>query len=187
MYKNVAQNTSVGSVEVVIQKFLEQSRAKLMEALAKVDELEGPAEKAERVEGSEANEVEDLEASETPESILLSSVSEEKSRDRTYRTLVTPWLRFLWEAYRTALDILRNNARLEVLYQVRFECSEHINYIARKLTLLYEFLLYRPSLMKLSLSVSLIPERLNSVDSQKLYDLTLLPLKSTLINLIPSI
>jgi translation initiation factor 3 subunit A len=121
MYKNVAQNTSVGSVEVVIQKFLERSREKLAEALAKVEELEGPAVAVAVVgqDGLATAEVEDLEASETPESILLGSVSEEKSRDRTYRTLVTPWLRFLWEAYRTALDILRNNARLEVLYQVR--------------------------------------------------------------------
>ena len=119
MYKNVAQNTSVASVEVVVQKFLDQSRAKLTEALAKVDELEGPAvEKTTTVDGIVTADVEDLEASETPESILLSTVSEEKSRDRTYRTLVTPWLRFLWESYRTALDILRNNARLEVLYQV---------------------------------------------------------------------
>ncbi|KAK4704359.1 translation initiation factor 3 subunit A, partial [Phenoliferia sp. Uapishka_3] len=117
MYKNVAQNTSVASVEVVVQKFLDQSRAKLTEALAKVDELEGPAEKAAATVDGVAADVEDLEASETPESILLSTVSEEKSRDRTYRTLVTPWLRFLWESYRTALDILRNNARLEVLYQ----------------------------------------------------------------------
>lgn len=130
MYKNVAQNTSVGSVEVVIQKFLEQSRDKLTEALAKVDELEGPAEKAEKTEDGAA-EVEDLEASETPESILLSSVSEEKSRDRTYRTLVTPWLRFLWEAYRTALDILRNNARLEVLYQV--SCRSHFGFSGPRL------------------------------------------------------
>ncbi|GAA5977387.1 hypothetical protein JCM11641_000082 [Rhodosporidiobolus odoratus] len=112
LYKNVAQNTSVASVEVTIQKLLELSRAKLSEALAKVDELEGSAEK--KADGAE---VEDLEALETPESILLSAVSEEKSRDRTHRTLVTPWLRFLWESYRTALDILRNNARLEVLYQ----------------------------------------------------------------------
>ncbi|GAA5943920.1 translation initiation factor eIF3 core subunit a [Sporobolomyces koalae] len=112
-YKNVAQNTSVQSVEVVLQKFLEHSRAKLTDAIAKVDELEGTIEKK---DGADAD-VEDLEATETPESILLSAVSEEKSRDRTYRTLVTPWLRFLWEAYRTALDILRNNARLEVLYQ----------------------------------------------------------------------
>ncbi|GJN91751.1 hypothetical protein Rhopal_004774-T1 [Rhodotorula paludigena] len=108
LYKNVAQNTSVQSVEVTIQKLLELSRTKLDDALAKVNELEGAA---------PSGDVEDLEATETPESILLGAVSEEKSRDRTYRTLVTPWLRFLWESYRTALDILRNNARLEVLYQ----------------------------------------------------------------------
>ncbi|GAA6005662.1 hypothetical protein JCM10207_005287 [Rhodosporidiobolus poonsookiae] len=112
-YKNVAQNTSVASVEVTIQKFLELSRAKLSDALAKVDEIEGSAEK----QSTDGADVEDLEATETPESILLSAVSEEKSRDRAYRSLVTPWLRFLWETYRTALDILRNNARLEVLYQ----------------------------------------------------------------------
>ncbi|KAI5478581.1 translation initiation factor eIF-3 subunit 10 [Pseudohyphozyma bogoriensis] len=125
VYKNVAQNTSVGSVEIVIQKFLEQSRQKLTEALAKVEELEGPAEAQKKEEGLAA-EVEDLEASETPESILLSSVSEEKSRDRTYRTLVTPWLRFLWEAYRTALDTLRNNARLETVSHEAFQfCMTH--------------------------------------------------------------
>lgn len=130
MYKNVAQNTSVQSVEVVVQKFLTDSRNKLSEALAKVDEVEGPVKK----EGG--NEVEDLEASETPESILLSSVSEEKSRDRTYRTLVTPWLRFLWESYRTALDILRNNARLESLYQVGHPSLLFRDYILISLSLL---------------------------------------------------
>lgn len=123
MYKNVAQNTSVGSVEVVIQHFLASSRDKLAEALAKVEQVEGPAVAALDKDGAPTSEVEDLEASETPESILLSTVSEEKSRDRTYRTLVTPWLRFLWEAYRTALDILRNNPRLEILYQVSLQLS----------------------------------------------------------------
>jgi translation initiation factor 3 subunit A len=125
LYKNVAQNTSVASVEVTIQKLLELSRNKLTEALAKVDELEGAVEKKESADGVAA-EVEDLEATESPESILLAAVSEEKTRDRTYRSLVTPWLRFLWESYRTALDILRNNARLEVLYQVRLDLPSFV-------------------------------------------------------------
>ncbi|CAO3578292.1 unnamed protein product [Absidia cylindrospora] len=47
---------------------------------------------------------------------MLSTVSGEQSKDRTDRAVVTPWLKFLWEVYRTVLDILRNNARLETLY-----------------------------------------------------------------------
>ena len=127
-YKNHAQVTSIAAVETVMRHFLDTSKEKLTEALAKVDEIAGPAETQDTDEATTTTvtkedgtiatvEVEDLDAAETPESILLSAVSDEKSRDRTYRTLVTPWLRFLWESYRTALEILRNNSRLEVPYQ----------------------------------------------------------------------
>src|SRR5579862_1874234 len=61
--------------------------------------------------------IDDLEASETPESVMLSTVSSEQNKDRTDRAVVTPWLKFLWETYRTVLEILRNNARLEHMYQ----------------------------------------------------------------------
>ncbi|CAO3700418.1 unnamed protein product [Rhizopus microsporus] len=101
-YRNIAQNTSVNSIETIINRMLELAEAKVAEARAKADKI--------------AVDVDDLEASETPESIMLSTVSGDQSKDRTDRAVVTPWLKFLWEAYRTVLDIMRNNSRLETLY-----------------------------------------------------------------------
>jgi len=63
-----------------------------------------------------AIEIDDLDVDATPEDIMLSYVSGDKSKDRTDRTMVTPWFRFLWEAYRNLLDILRHNSRLQTLY-----------------------------------------------------------------------
>ncbi|CDS04184.1 hypothetical protein LRAMOSA07138 [Lichtheimia ramosa] len=102
-YRNIAQNTSVNSIETVINKLLELSEQKVGEARTKADQIA-------------VDYIDDLEASETPESIMLSTVSGEQTKDRTDRAVVTPWLKFLWEAYRTVLDMLRNNARLETLY-----------------------------------------------------------------------
>jgi translation initiation factor 3 subunit A len=89
---------------LVLKHFIELAEAKVTEA-------------QERAEQITLDQIDDLEASETPESILLSTVSGEQSKDRTDRAVVTPWLKFLWETYRTVLDILRNNARLEIMYQ----------------------------------------------------------------------
>ncbi|KAJ4323401.1 eukaryotic translation initiation factor 3 subunit A [Neodidymelliopsis sp. IMI 364377] len=110
-YKNTAQNTNVGTIELVFKKFIELAEGKVTEAQAKADEVQSS------IEGTSTQNVEDLEATETPESILLSTVSGEQSRDRTDRAIVTPWLKFLWETYRTVLDIFKNNARLELMYQ----------------------------------------------------------------------
>ncbi|KAL2164635.1 hypothetical protein VTH06DRAFT_3852 [Thermothelomyces fergusii] len=108
-YKNIAQNSNVGTIELVLKKFIELAAEKVTTAQQKADEVQSSIEATKNIE--------DLEASETPESILLATVSGEQSKDRTDRAIVTPWLKFLWEAYRTVLDILRNNARLELLYQ----------------------------------------------------------------------
>ncbi|KAI4125668.1 MAG: hypothetical protein LQ347_005289 [Umbilicaria vellea] len=111
-YKNTAQNTNVGTIELVLKKFIELAEQKVTEAQAKADEVQSSLEPS-----AEGTNVEDLEAIETPESILLSTVSGEQSKDRTDRAIVTPWLKFLWETYRTVLEILKNNARLEIMYQ----------------------------------------------------------------------
>jgi translation initiation factor 3 subunit A len=104
-YKNMQQNTNVPTIEAVIKHFIFLSEEKVAHAQANAEKIALDA-------------IEDLEATETPESIILSTVSGEASKDRTDREVVTPWLKFLWEAYRTALDILRNNSRLELLYQI---------------------------------------------------------------------
>ena len=96
----------------MFKRFIELAEQKVTDAQAKAAEVheatEGP---------TDTKTIDDLEASETPESILLSTVSGEQSRDRTDRAIVTPWLKFLWETYRTVLDIFKNNARLEIMYQ----------------------------------------------------------------------
>ncbi|KAF3901665.1 hypothetical protein ABW21_db0208520 [Orbilia brochopaga] len=103
-YKNIAQNTTVQTIEMVLRTFIEKSEAKVTEAQQRAEQIN-------------IDQVDDLEATETPESILMATVSGEQTKDRTDRKVVTPWLKFLWETYRTILDILRNNARLETMYQ----------------------------------------------------------------------
>ncbi|KAJ3276402.1 eukaryotic translation initiation factor 3 subunit A [Terramyces sp. JEL0728] len=103
-YKNIAQNTTVATIDLVIKKFLELAKDKLEKAKKKANQIN-------------LVNIDDLEAAETPESIMMNTLSNEQSKDRTDRQVITPWLRFLWEAYRTALDTLRNNARLEGVYQ----------------------------------------------------------------------
>lgn len=100
------------SIQVVLKRFIELAEQKVTGAQAKADEIQSSLESA-----APSSNVEDLEAIETPETILLATVSGEQSRDRTDRAVVTPWLKFLWETYRTVLEILKNNARLEVMYQ----------------------------------------------------------------------
>jgi translation initiation factor 3 subunit A len=99
---------------LVLKKFIELAEQKVQEAQAKAEQVQSTLDTA---AAQSVNNIADLEASETPETILLATVSGEQSKDRTDRAIVTPWLKFLWETYRTVLEILKNNARLEVLYQ----------------------------------------------------------------------
>ena len=105
-YRIVCQQVNVSSLEEVIKYFLQLSseRAEKAQAEAAAAEL--------------TLDVEDLEAEKRPEDLMLSYVSGEKGKERSDRETVTPWFKFLWETYRTVLEILRNNSKLESLYAV---------------------------------------------------------------------
>ena len=104
-YKTICQNVNVKSLEDVINGFLLLAEEK--------------AEKAKK-DASDANiviEVDDLEVLNSPESVLLKAVSGESSQDRADRDLLAPWLKFVWESYKQCLDLLKNNNKVETLYQ----------------------------------------------------------------------
>ncbi|XP_042469824.1 eukaryotic translation initiation factor 3 subunit A-like [Zingiber officinale] len=103
-YRIICQQVNVSSLEEVIKHFMQLSTERAEKARTQAQALE------------DALDVEDLEADKRPEDLMLSYVSGEKGKDRSDRELVTPWFKFLWETYRTVLEILRNNSKLESLY-----------------------------------------------------------------------
>lgn len=103
-YRIMCQQVNVSSLEEVIKHFMHLSTERAELARSQADALE------------EALDVDDLEADRRPEDLMLSYVSGQKGKDRSDRELVTPWFKFLWETYRTVLEILRNNSKLEALY-----------------------------------------------------------------------
>lgn len=72
--------------------------------------------KADTVALAAAAKISDLDQEETPESIMLRSMTYEGGKGRTNREVVVPWLKFLWETYRTILELLYKNTRLEKVY-----------------------------------------------------------------------
>lgn len=85
-YRNACQQVNVGSLEDVVKYLLQVASAR--------------AEEASKAAEAKLDGVEDLEAEASPEEVMLSYVSGEKTKDRTDRELVTPWFKFLWETYR---------------------------------------------------------------------------------------
>ncbi|KAK8638623.1 hypothetical protein V6N13_137038 [Hibiscus sabdariffa] len=103
-YRIICQQVNVSSLEEVIKHFMHLSTERAEKARSQAQALE------------EALDFDDLEADKRPEDLMLSYVSGEKGKDRSDRELVTPWFKFLWETYRSVLEILRNNSKLEALY-----------------------------------------------------------------------
>ncbi|OWZ02698.1 Eukaryotic translation initiation factor 3 subunit A [Phytophthora megakarya] len=105
-YRNLCIQHNPASLETIIRHFVTQAELKLASAKKESNELNLLA--AAKV---------DLDAAQTPEDVMLSTTTFEGSNDRTDREVVVPWLRFMWETYRTVLDILKSNSKLEPLYK----------------------------------------------------------------------
>lgn len=66
----------------------------------------------------------------------ISAVSGEDAQDRSDRTILTPWVKFLWESYCQCLELLRTNAHVETLYH-------DIAKMVQNLKIYYEKVLFR--------------------------------------------
>ncbi|VEL14239.1 unnamed protein product, partial [Protopolystoma xenopodis] len=123
-YKNITVQECPSSLEEVLRHYFKSIKVKTEEA---------------RQQSKEAVPyVEDLDILETPESLMLNAVSVEGAQDRSDRTILMPWLKFLWDSYRIGLDLLRSSTKFENMYhEVAREgmCEYSIS------TLAYEFCL----------------------------------------------
>lgn len=103
-YRNMFQLVNVNSLENVIRGYLrmaeEHTEAAQAQSSAAVAVLE----------------LDDLDNIATPESILMSAVCGEDAQDRSDRTILLPWVKFLWESYCQCLELLRVNTHCEALY-----------------------------------------------------------------------
>merc|ERR1711970_410989 len=94
-------STNVASLASVVQGYLTMAEKRTESA---------------RQESADSVEVDDLDNLNTPEMIMLSAVSGEGAQDRSDRTILMPWVKFLWESYCQCLELLRTNLRVERLY-----------------------------------------------------------------------
>lgn len=100
-YRNMCQSTNVASLAAVVQGYLTMAEKKTESA---------------KQESIDKVDVDDLDNLATPEMIMLSAVSGEGAQERSDRTVLMPWVKFLWESYCQCLELLRTNSRVERLY-----------------------------------------------------------------------
>ena len=121
---------NIKSLEDVIRKHIALSEQRVEKAKEEGLKLAIERRKAaglgEISEDALLEQIEDLESPDrSPEDLMLSSVTSEGNQERAETEILVPWIKFLWEAYRNSLDLLRNNKLVERLYQVRYRGIPH--------------------------------------------------------------
>lgn len=107
-YRNLSQSQAPGSLENVVKYLIEQSEAKCKEAR---DLTTGDISKA-------ALDEDGAPAVDATNMMLLSTMTADPAQNQKESTILLPRIKFLWEAYRAVLDILKSNSKLERLYHM---------------------------------------------------------------------
>ncbi len=112
-YRSASHNASVQGLEDVMGHYLRLSQDRLAAAVAQYDPALAFAADAGALAAAALEE-------DGPARAPLGragTMTAREEKERSDRENITPWLRFVWEAYRTVLDICRNNAKMQDLYR----------------------------------------------------------------------
>lgn len=105
-YRSFSQNTNMQAFEQAVRKFVVLSERRLEEAIRNSDETSTTI----------ASATDDDPAVEEIAKMLQAQLSMDTGKTAVDRQTVLPWMRFMWEALRAALEVCRNNQKLERLY-----------------------------------------------------------------------
>ena len=102
-YRSICQHSNTpNSLEEIVKYFLDLAEKK--------------CEKAASQTTFKLESTQDLDEAYSAETIMMTSVTVAGDKERVERETLVPWLRFLHEAYRTTLNIISNNNKLERIY-----------------------------------------------------------------------
>eukprot|EP01033_Poteriospumella_lacustris_P008642 gene8642-6221_t len=107
-YRNLCMSADPQSLELVVNSLIDLGERKLSDAKRRSNQASIAANAR----------LADLEQDESPESIVLSAMTEDGANDRTNREMVVPWLKFVWEVYRAAVELLSRITKLDKVYHI---------------------------------------------------------------------
>mmetsp|Transcript_45585 Transcript_45585/g.122893 ORF Transcript_45585/g.122893 Transcript_45585/m.122893 type:complete len:917 (+) Transcript_45585:90-2840(+) len=108
-YRTMCQAANIGSLENVVKKFRVAAEEKVNEAKRQMDM-------------KKMADLGDFDEMESPQTILLRSIQQGDTRQQSQDRDVHVHFRFLWDAYKLILDVLKSGNRLEDVYH---ETAQH--------------------------------------------------------------
>jgi len=122
-YRNLSQSQAPGSLEIVIKYLIDQSEQKCREAkeqsINNSDSTIGDEKHCAVVAvGEDLDSAVVLSDGDVSSMLLLSTMTADPAQNQRDSAVLLPRVKFLWEAYRAVLDILKSNSKLERLYHL---------------------------------------------------------------------